>query len=190
MRPPIPRAICLAGAVALVLLTGGCQPLFDLLSGQPPFPPAPFAPAARPPPVADRVVVLKSIRLLELLHDGRAFATFPIALGPHPSGPKREEGDGRTPEGLYVIDWKSMDTPYTRELHISYPDEQDREGARAMGVDPGGAIFIHGLPSDYGPHDPPRWYRDWTEGCISVGNAAIVRIWNAVPVGTPIDILP
>src|SRR5881392_1114362 len=60
---------------------------------------------------------------------------------------------------------------------------------RRMKVDPGGAIFIHGLPTDYGPFDPPRWYRDWTEGCISVGNAAVVKIWEIVPDGTPIEIL-
>ena len=59
-----------------------------------------------------------------------------------------------------------------------------------MHVNPGGAIFIHGMPRDYGPYDPPKWYRDWTEGCIAVGNAAIMKIMAAVPVGTPIDILP
>src|SRR6266480_2026331 len=107
-----------------------------------------------------------------------------------PRGPKQEEGDGRTPEGVYWIDWRSTQTRYTRALHISYPDGNDRDRARAMKAEPGGAIFIHGLPSDYGPFDPPQWYRDWTEGCISVGNAAIVKIWDAVPDGTPIEILP
>jgi murein L,D-transpeptidase YafK len=125
-----------------------------------------------------------------LLHDGALFESFPIALGREPRGSKQEEGDGRTPEGVYLIDWRSMQTRYTRALHISYPDGNDRDRARALKVEPGGAIFIHGLPSDYGPFDPPEWYRDWTEGCISVGNAAIVKIWDAVPDGTPIEILP
>ena len=100
------------------------------------------------------------------------------------------QGDGRTPEGVYLIDWRTEETRYTRELHISYPDDRDRDRARAINADPGGAIFIHGLPRDYGPYDPPVWYKDWTEGCISVGNASIVRIWNAVPDGTPIEIRP
>jgi len=147
------------------------------------------APAAAPPP-ADRVVVLKSRRLLELLRDGRVLETFPIALGRQPYGPKQEEGDGRTPEGVYRIDWRSMQSRYTRALHVSYPDERDRDRARVMQVEPGGAIFVHGLPNGYGPFDPPQWYRDWTEGCISVGNAAIVKIWDAVPDGTPIEIRP
>ena len=140
--------------------------------------------------MADRVIVFKGIRLLELLHDGRAFETFPIALGRDPQGAKQHEGDGRTPEGDYVIDWKSTETRYTRELHISYPSEADRERAETLHANPGGAIFIHGLPADFGPYDPPKWTRDWTEGCISVGNAAIVKIWNAVPAGTPIEIRP
>ena len=142
------------------------------------------------PPTADRVVVQKSKRTLELSRAGKVFETFSVALGRQPRGAKQQQGDGRTPEGLYRIDWRSTQTRYTRALHISYPDERDRARAQAMGVEPGGAIFVHGLPSDYGPFDPPRWYRDWTEGCISVGNAAIVKIWDAVPDGTPIEILP
>jgi hypothetical protein len=148
-------------------------------------------PLPAPTPVeADRIVVFKHARLLELVHAGEVFETFPIALGPDAEGPKQQKGDGRTPEGRYTIDWESLDTKYTGELHISYPDAADRARAAAMGADPGGAIFIHGMPLDYGSYDPPTWYRDWTEGCIAVGNLAIVTIMSAVPVGTPIDILP
>jgi murein L,D-transpeptidase YafK len=175
MRRPIFPPIF---ALALLAMIAGCQS---------PSPPA--APSAAPL-LADRVIVLKSSRLLELLHDDRVVETFPIALGRQPYGPKQEEGDGRTPEGVYRIDWRSMQSRYARALHISYPDDRDRDRASAMQVDPGGAIFVHGLPSDYGPFDPPRWYRDWTEGCISVGNAAIIKIWDAVPDGTPIEIRP
>jgi murein L,D-transpeptidase YafK len=145
---------------------------------------------ATPPIEADRIVVFKHARLLELVRGGEVFETFPIALGPDAEGPKQRQGDGRTPEGRYTIDWESLDTKYTGELHISYPDAADRARAAAMGVDPGGAIFVHGMPLDFGPYDPPVWYRDWTEGCIAVGNLAIVKIMSAVPVGTPIDILP
>jgi murein L,D-transpeptidase YafK len=183
MQIPNLRLLFTLAIICFALLIAGCTP------ERPPTPPPPQA-APPKPPVADRVVVLKSQRLLELLHDGKVFETFPIALGREPVGSKQREGDGRTPEGVYLIDWRTEDTRYTRELHISYPDERDRERAAAMHVDPGGAIFIHGLPRDYGPFDPPKWYRDWTEGCISVGNLAIVKIWDAVPDGTPIDIRP
>ncbi|MBV9018602.1 MAG: L,D-transpeptidase family protein [Alphaproteobacteria bacterium] len=160
-------------------MAAGCQ-------SPPKAPPAPTAAAS----TADRVVVLKSRRLLELLHAGNVLDSFPIALGREPFGPKQQQGDGRTPEGVYQIDYRSMQTKYTRALHISYPDENDRARAQAMNADPGGAIFIHGLPNDYGPSDPPQWYKDWTEGCISVGNLAIVKIWDEVPDGTPVEIRP
>jgi murein L,D-transpeptidase YafK len=194
MRHPIFRVLSSVLAVSLLLLIGGCETipgmLASLFGGPPSQPSAPSQPAPAKPLLADRIVALKSKRVLELMHDGAVFETFQIALGSDPLGPKQQEGDGRTPEGVYRIDWRSMDTRYTRELHISYPDEGDRALAAAMDVDPGGAIFIHGLPRDYGPFDPPQWYRDWTEGCISVGNATIVKIWDAVPDGTPIEILP
>ena len=160
------------------------------LFGRPLDVPTPPQPPSAQPLVADRVIVLKGQRLLELANNGTVFQTFPIALGSDPVGPKQRQGDGRTPEGVYRIDWRTEATKYTRELHISYPEQRDRERARTNQVDPGGAIFIHGLPRDYGPFDPPKWYKDWTEGCISVGNLAIVKIWDAVPDGTPIDIRP
>jgi murein L,D-transpeptidase YafK len=172
-------------AMALLFLVAGCQ--------APPPRPAPSVgpPSPTPTPLAaDRIIVFKSRRLLELRRDGNTVESFPIALGEHPQGTKRQQGDGRTPEGHYVIDRRTADTRWTRELHISYPNRGDRERAEAMHVEPGGGIFIHGLPRDYGPFDPPEWYRDWTNGCIAVGNQAIVKIWDAVPDGTPIDILP
>jgi len=155
-----------------------------------PAPLAAAAPALPKPKMADKVVVLKSQRVLELLSQGEVFETFPIALGAHAEGPKRRLGDGRTPEGLYRIDGRTTRTRWSRELHISYPSAHDRARAAAEHVDPGGGVYIHGMPRDYGPYDPPFWLRDWTEGCIAVGNAAIVKIWDAVPVGTPVDIKP
>ena len=141
-------------------------------------------------PKADRILVLKSERELILLRHGAVLRTFPIALGPHPLGPKRVRGDGRTPEGVYVIDGRHAHSPYHLALHISYPSPIDRAQAGAAHADPGGDIFIHGLPAWYGPNDPDRFYKDWTEGCISVGNTAIEEIWGAVANGTPIEIRP
>jgi murein L,D-transpeptidase YafK len=183
MRDSVLHTLLATFAVSLPVLIGGCAP-------PEPAPTAAVQPAPAKPTLADRVVVLKSERLLELQHDGKTFETFPIALGAHSRGPKRAAGDGRTPEGVYRIDRRSEQTPYTRELHISYPNAQDSARARETHIEPGGGIFIHGLPRDYGPYDPPKWVKDWTAGCVAVGNAAIVKIWDAVPDGTPIDILP
>jgi murein L,D-transpeptidase YafK len=139
---------------------------------------------------ADKIVILKSRRLLLLMWRGRVVARYPIALGPHPIGPKERAGDGRTPEGFYTIDGRTRDTPYHLALHISYPNEIDRILSREQHVKPGGDIYIHGMPARFGHTDPVKFFKDWTEGCISVGNIAIEQIWNAVPDGTPVVIRP
>ncbi|MFZ2469634.1 L,D-transpeptidase family protein [Parvibaculum sedimenti] len=139
-------------------------------------------------PKADRIVVWKAKRELDLMAKGIVIRAYPIALGGHPKGPKLLKGDGRTPEGIYVIDRRLRQTEYHRALHISYPNPADR--VRAKGGDTGGDIFIHGMPRAFGRKDPVRFFTDWTNGCIAVGNIAIEEIWNAVDDGTPIEIHP
>ncbi len=137
---------------------------------------------------ADWVLVIKSLRQLQLFRDGRLLKTYPIALGTHPVGTKLKAGDGRTPEGVYRIDGRLPNSAYHLALHVSYPDTADIARARAAGVDPGGKIFVHGLPASFGRIDCNSFTRDWTNGCISVGNLAIEEIWDAVDDGTPIQI--
>lgn len=140
---------------------------------------------------ADRILVLKSARKLQLLKDGVVLKTYPIALGANPVGPKRAGGDGKTPEGVYTIDGFQPHSHYHLALHISYPNETDRAQAEAAHRDPGGDIEIHGLPAWYdGPLNPARFDKDWTHGCVSVGDRAIEEIYSAVTVGTPIEIRP
>ena len=134
------------------------------------------------------ILIEKSQRRLMLIRAGRTLLTFPIALGSHPVGPKRMEGDGRTPEGRYVIDRFVPDSYFHRALHISYPNADDILWAQAMGVDPGGRIEIHGLPPGYEGVDPKSFENDWTDGCISVSDRAIELLWRNVGLGTPIII--
>jgi murein L,D-transpeptidase YafK len=149
----------------------------------------PAAPAAAPSiGKADRILVLKAQRRLLLLRGDAVLKSYPIALGPHPRGPKRWQGDGRTPEGVYIIDRRTKRTAYHLALHISYPNEDDLD--RAAGGNPGGAIFIHGMPARFGHTDPVRFFVDWTDGCIAVGNIAIEEIWRAADDGTTIEIRP
>jgi murein L,D-transpeptidase YafK len=151
-----------------------------------------WATPSPPPPglKADRIVVLKSARRLELLRGDVIVASYPIALGSDPIGPKRARGDGKTPEGIYIVDMRHDKSPYHLALHISYPSAADRARSAGAHRDPGGDIFIHGLPAWFGPKNPERFYKDWTQGCISVGNAAIEDIWARVDNGTPIEIRP
>lgn len=95
----------------------------------------------------DRIVIDKRARTLTLFHDHVVMKTYKVALGRNPQGHKQREGDGRTPEGSYVIDSRKRDSAFHRALHISYPNADDRLRARARGVAPGGAIMIHGLPN-------------------------------------------
>jgi murein L,D-transpeptidase YafK len=140
---------------------------------------------------ADKIVVLKSARKLELLRDGVVLKTYPIALGGNPIGPKHAGGDGKTPEGTYTVDGFQPHSRYHLALHISYPNAADRAQAAAAHRDPGGDIEIHGLPAWYdGPLDPERFDKDWTHGCVSVGDHAIEEIYRAVALGTPIEIRP
>jgi murein L,D-transpeptidase YafK len=139
---------------------------------------------------ADLIVVLKSARKLILLRMGNLIGVFPIALGSHPVGPKRRQGDGRTPEGRYEIDGLNSHSRFYRALHISYPNVKDLGTARAAGVAPGRDIEIHGLPSAYRHYDPIAFYKDWTDGCIAVSNRAIDEIWARVGIGTTVEIEP
>jgi murein L,D-transpeptidase YafK len=141
-------------------------------------------------PVADRVIVEKSARKLHLMKDGKPFRTFRIALGIQPVGDKRKEGDFRTPEGTYLLDTRNPHSEYFLSIHISYPDGGDAREARERGLDPGGAIMIHGQPNE--PTRSEAYYRtqDWTNGCIAVSNSDMIDIWLMTANNTPIEIRP
>jgi murein L,D-transpeptidase YafK len=137
---------------------------------------------------ADAVLVYKSERLLMLLRAGEVIGHFPISLGRNPVGPKTHEGDARTPEGRYYLDWRNPDSRFHRSIHISYPSPKDLVHSHRAGASPGGNVMIHGLPND--PVKAGIVWDDWTDGCIAVGNEAMDAIWNAVDDGTLIVIRP
>ena len=81
---------------------------------------------ARPPLHADRVVVLKKERTLELLNHGKVIKTYKVALGGDPVGPKTQQGDHKTPEGAYVLDSRNPHSQFYKSIHVSYPNASDR----------------------------------------------------------------
>ena len=151
-------------------------------------PERPLQPSAE----ADFVLIDKSERTLWLYRDGEEIRRYTgLQFGDAPAGHKRFEGDERTPEGRYLINYRNPQSSYHLSLHISYPNAADRAYAQARGRSPGGAIFIHGQPNalplaDRGARVPG----DWTDGCIALSNAEIEQLWTAVPDGTPIEIRP
>jgi len=138
----------------------------------------------------DRVVIEKSTRTLKLLAGNETYRTYFVALGGAPQGQKVQEGDQRTPEGVYSIVARQPRSSFYKGLLLSYPNEQDQARAEALGVDPGGQIMIHGLRNGYEWMGERHRRQDWTEGCIAVTNQEIEEIWQLVDIGTPVEIRP
>lgn len=137
-------------------------------------------------PDVDYIRVAKAARTMALYSEGRLVHTIEgIQLGDAPVGAKRFEGDERTPEGRYTIDYGNPNSAYHLSLHISYPSARDAAYARSLGRGPGGQIFIHGQPNALPAGRIPG---DWTDGCIAVGNDEIEVLWEAVLDGATIDI--
>ncbi len=141
-------------------------------------------------PIADSVLIEKAKRKMYLIHNDKSFREYDISLGDSPVGHKQQQGDEKTPEGNYLIDFRNPDSHYHLSLHINYPSKTDKANARRLGVNPGGDIFIHGLPNGMGLLPVLFKGRDWTDGCIAVSNSEIEEIWKLVKNGTPIEIRP
>ena len=145
----------------------------------------------RPPQISpiDRIVVEKSARKLSTFRACRLIKSYRIALGQNPTGTKEQEGDMKTPEGIYTVDGRNSASDFHLALHLSYPSAQDRAQAATAGVDPGCDIEIHGWPNGA---VAPAWHPgpDWTAGCIALTNEEIEEIWCVTPEATIVEIRP
>lgn len=161
----------ISGVVALLamLVLSGCASKFQSYDG----------------PEVTHVLVMKGERRMHLLHHDTVLESYDIGLGFAPQGHKTIEGDGRTPEGQYLIDRRNPNSEFHLSIGISYPNIVDREIAKTLGKSPGGDIFIHGKPRKY-----RRASSDWTAGCIAVTNRQMEKIYAMVQDGTPITIQP
>ena len=139
---------------------------------------------------ADLVIVTKSKHQMTLLSQGIPIKTYQVALGTGGLAPKQRQGDSRTPEGRYILDRENTNSRFHLAFHVSYPSAADKARAKAMGVDPGGDIMIHGLEKKYESLGALQHNYDWTEGCIALTNPEIEEFAKLVPVGTPIEIKP
>ncbi len=141
--------------------------------------------------IASKIVVVKSKRVAVLFdEDGNMLSRHRISLGEHPIGPKREEGDKKTPEGVYhIVDIRS-DPKYYKEILISYPNREDIEASRALGVKPGGGITFHAqVPWNWDGHgDDYTLSHDWTIGCMAMTNKGIDNVCSSVNKDTIVEI--
>ncbi|MBS1788989.1 MAG: L,D-transpeptidase family protein [Acidobacteria bacterium] len=167
----------------------------------------------KPAEPAFRLLIKKSERKLYLYETTngkeRLRKTYSIVLGNTPTGHKRQQGDGRTPEGEYYITHKNSKSNYYLSLGVSYPNIGDADAGlksglitkaqhkaiasaiRANGKPPqntklGGDIFIHGG----GTGKLIGLVKDWTLGCVALENEDIKELFDLLPVKTSVKIVP
>lgn len=136
-------------------------------------------------PEITEIRVYKAARRMELWHHDEMLHEYEIGLGQNPIGHKVYEGDSRTPEGRYIIDRRNPQSSYHLSLGISYPNEEDTARAEALGLRPGGDIFIHGQG-----RGNRRQRGDWSVGCITVTDSEIEEIYSMIATGTEIVLYP
>ena len=136
----------------------------------------------------DRILVEKSARRLSIFRDGKKLKDYRVALGRNPVGAKEQEGDMKTPEGFYWIDWRNPESDYHLALHVSYPSDEDNTRAAARGVNAGFDIMIHGIRNGGGWIGAFHRMQDWTAGCIALTDEEIEELYRVTPDWTPIEI--
>lgn len=172
-------------AVALLLAVGGFAYTKTMARVATVTPPDLVAKAQQ----ADKIIVSKADKTMYLLQGDTILKSYRISMGRHwDAGHKQREGDERTPEGTYLIDWRNPKSAAYLSLHISYPNASDTARARQSNVEPGGNVMIHGLPNGWGVLGTPHRLIDWTDGCVAVTNEEMREVWSLAPNGTPIAI--
>jgi murein L,D-transpeptidase YafK len=148
-----------------------------------------FCEPSDPGPV-DLIRVYKKDRWMAVYRGGRIVREFRVSLGRGGLGPKRRQGDGRVPEGVYPIIAHNPRSAYYLSLRIGYPTVEQAAAARMAGVNAGGDVMIHGLPNGDGWIGSRQLRIDWTEGCVALTNPEIQWLYRAVADATPIEIYP
>jgi murein L,D-transpeptidase YafK len=136
----------------------------------------------------EKIIVTKHKRTLDLISNDTIIKTYKVSLGKIPKGKKEFEGDKKTPEGKYIINDKSSESNYHKNLSISYPNQQDIENAKKYDKNAGGLIKIHGIRNGFGWIGRFHLLFDWTLGCIAVTNKEIDELYELIEIGTPIEI--
>jgi len=151
----------------------------------------------------DYIVVHKSARNLALCHSGQLVSNFQAGLGFTPVGDKLQEGDGKTPEGVFYVASVLPNSTYYTAFLLSYPDKADATRGVGAGLITaaqqtaintaqdncstppqttglGGYVEVHGMGGT----------SDWTGGCMAIDNTGIDALWSALQPGDTIVVLP
>ncbi len=123
-----------------------------------------------------------------LLDGQKIVKEYRVVFGANPKGHKQQEGDKKTPEGTYTLDYKKENSSFYRAMHINYPNEQDKKNAKKEGVSPSGFIMVHGQKNGFGWLSLATQQMNWTDGCIALSNSEMDEFMDLVSVGTKIQI--
>ncbi|AXX91824.1 hypothetical protein CPU12_05820 [Malaciobacter molluscorum LMG 25693] len=137
----------------------------------------------------DLVKVIKSKNLMYLMDGKKIIKTYKVSLGANPKGHKEKEGDEKTPEGTYILDYVKSNSSFYKAMHISYPNKKDKINAKKRGVSPGGFIMVHGQKNGFSFFSFISQNFNWTNGCIAITNKQMDEFLSLVKVGTKINIV-
>lgn len=146
---------------------------------------------------AKYIVVSKKRKRIYVIGREGIIGSYVAAFGSgYADGPKEFENDGRTPEGLYSIVKRTLETNYHNALVINYPNKSDLAYASEYEKSAGGGIMIHGFPDKAVAGETPESVLfkhpkvNWTLGCMAVTDPEIEAIYSRVAEGTPVEICP
>ncbi len=142
------------------------------------------------------ILIDKSNYQLTLYYRNKAIKSYPVVLGQSPRGDKRQEGDFKTPEGVFKIRDLYPHRRWSKFIWLDYPTQESwhkhlqdkKQGKISLTSRVGSEIGIHGVPK--GSDNLVDERNNWTWGCISLKNDDVNEIYEVVQKGTPIKITP
>jgi len=156
--------------------------LLRLVHGAPTIPVLPVRRVAAPPAPQDAVVVKLSYFRLDLYRRTHLVDEFPVGVGrlsfPTPPGVYYVAGKERNPA------WRNPGSSWAQDMPwYMAPGPHNPLGTRALRLDRG-ALVIHGTP------EPWTIGSRSSHGCIRMRRVDVERLYDLVPSGTPVFIVP
>lgn len=142
-----------------------------------------------------KIYIEKAARKFSVYYKSERLITYPCVLGFNPEGDKMQEGDGKTPEGIFGIKSMYKHKSWSYFIWIDYPNEtswkrfkeRKKNGLIDKSATIGGEIGIHGVPE--GSDDLIENVSDWTLGCISLSTKNITDVYQSINTKTKIEIV-
>lgn len=142
-----------------------------------------------------KIFIEKAARKFSVYYKNECLISYPCVLGFAPEGDKMQEGDGKTPEGIFGIKSMYKHKSWSYFIWIDYPNEtswkrfneRKKNGLIEKSASIGGEIGIHGVPE--GSDDLIENVSDWTLGCISLSTKNITDVYQSINTKTKIEIV-